>query len=355
MEHINYIIGPTTFVILKPNIQCAKKIYMFGETHFGKRNECKDECNIYKCIEIIPFLKNLFDYADKNNINIDFMLETNQKTRLINNTYMDILHIYRTFYKEFNGNNTYKNVTFDNSDIRHTNNYSLFSYLDFFGNIDIDVKNYIINNNKNGIVKIINFLYYIMESDIILKMIIIFLFSDNFIIEMLELETNNEDVNKFIEDTVQYMRQYIIKHNDCVYSKISLLTNILMKENKNIYQKLKIFIINELYAKNNELNKTIGKSINYLYNGEFYEFHKNIQYEKLFLTQLISILLDAYLISYFFVDKCKKNYDYIIFYFGSAHIDRISRFFKEIGFEMLYYVSNSKNCIDVTNVNFLDD
>lgn len=336
-----YLLGPSLAITMKTNKNNI--IYMFGETHNLISNMCEEYCKNGNCYAIDDVLVNIFTNSQLNNKIISFNAEI-YKWRIAKANrkhFLRIVDIYDKFHSEFHGiNSKYKNVSFNKSDIRFVEDYTLFSF------------DYVIDTYKLTNFEIIEFSKILIESNIYLKLINIYIYSDNFIkdIELLMKEHNNFYINEFFEINIYYMYNfYQVNVNKKYYSITGLLFNMLMEKNKYVYIKLNNLITRKI-KKYNDIFLDELQNINI---SSFHDiFHK-------YSLKVRSIILDLHILSNFFVNEY-DYFDYIIFYFGSVHIEKYFYFFESIGFNLIKYYNKPKNesklnCVEAHKISeFID-
>lgn len=351
---MSYILGPDKFIILKSFN--GSIIYMFGETHEITENKCNVDCNVVNCYEISQILTEIFKITKSLNKTVEFLIEIPKYITEIPeeiDTYMGIYNIYKDFYNEFElKNRIYTNVFFDKIDIRTTFEYDLFKTIDF----SMFIYEYLEILGNTEIEQFQEFLKILINRNIYFELVRIYIFSDNFISDIIALLSNieNKYIKRFLQENVDNLKQFHqVNFNGKSYSLVSIL---MYKLDKNIFTPLKDFILNGMIHANKNLINEIENSYNAITYKAEKAFDESIQYIDIYLVALIAYVLDARILSNYFVNDYNL-FNYYIFYFGRSHIKRYLRFFKKIGFTVLSFnknpsphLINEENCVEINNI-----
>lgn len=341
---MSYLLGPSLFIVMKANN--GNIIYMFGEDHSMTKNLCEDICESNKCYKIDDFIEDIFKDSNNHMVSFDIEVPRYFNGKYYQNTFLRMADVYDKFYDEVLGNNKkYKNVYLDRIDIRISitekiNKYpkKIFDIYTLF--LQFDFK-YIFEKHKgrkNYGKNINEFINIFIKDDIYLKLIMIYIFSDNFINDFKETlsKYKNIHIRYFLYKNLYYLVNFYQIKN---YSITGFIFNKLKNYDESIYDKLKKFAVDNL----KEHNYFVIKYLTDVYNGK-------ITYTKL-SDAFISVLVfveDLHVLTTYFLNKY-NYFDYNIFYFGSVHIRNYFKFFTDLGFKKLYHEElKDKNCVNIT-------
>lgn len=337
-----YIIGPNMLIIMKANN--GNIIYLIGEVHTILNNVCEDQCLNTKCYDIYDVLVSIFEKNCNTQISFDievFKLQHYRQKAKFPKTSL----LYNIFFDEFfNINKKYKNVFFYREDFRIINGYSLFLFKDEnFSDILKNTK-FKIENKK--------FFEIFYHNDIFLKIIKIYMLSDNFIeeIEQLLSRYDNFFIKKYLAINMKNLNDfYRIDINGKTYSITGFLLFKLKTINNKRYEIIYNFIITKINHINDEFLKDLNEQLKSDENISWASFYKYF----FFMTTNV---LDIHVLSNFYIN-IYDYFKYNIFYYGTIHILNYYKLFKIFGYKLLgFYKGNitkdiyDNNCIKITNI-----
>ena len=341
---MSYLLGPSLFTVMKANN--GNIIYMFGEDHSMTKNLCEDICKSNKCYKVDDFIEDIFKDSNNHMVSFDIEVPRYFNAKYHQNTFLRMADIYDKFYDElFGSNKKYKNVYLDKIDIRlfisgkrnkystkTFDTYTLFSQLDF---------KYVFEKHKGRkkyLENIYEFINIFIKDDIYLKLIMIYIFSDNFINDFKETlsKYKNIHIRYFLYKNLYYLVNFYQIKN---YSITGFVFNKLKNYDEVIYNKIKDFAVDNLRKQ----NYFVIKYLTDVYNNEI----SYVDLSEAFISMLVFVE-DLHVLTTYFLNKY-NYFDYNIFYFGSAHIRNYFKFFTDLGFQKLYYKeSKYKNCVNIT-------
>lgn len=350
-----YLLGPSLFIVMEPVSKICNKnrrIYMFGEIHFTKREECKADCRKNRCYNVVDVLTEIFDNSFINDKSLYFSIELCDNVKVNSTGYLGICEIYHTFCDEFSGNNqVYANIVFDRGDIRCIHNYHLFITYHYF------VTSYYHSRFHNTQKYFIEFIEIFYKDNILFNLIITYMFSNNFIEDVINIlsQYENHYMKIFFNDNIDKLEEiHEIELHGKSYSLTSLKFHILEEKNKYVYDRLRKFIMGKLFESNSLFLAQLMAAIELFKTNA----NENAIKEKMMTLGKIAIIimalvLDANVLANYFNDEC-VNFDYVILYFGGAHIQNFFEFFKQLDFNILEYSTiknNNRHCVEINDIN----
>ena len=362
-----YILGPISLVIMKPNANICKNnsiIYMFGEMHFMTSNLCKANCKVSKCYEIDKLLEEMFNTAQKDNKTINFLVEVSPGIqKMERQEYLTFYYFYEKFYEEFTGGSKkFSNVFFNRVDNRSIYYYNLFRennflYHDFEESIESEI--------PEQIDPFIDYIGILVNDDIYLKLVKIYIYSDNFIndIDYLLSSYNNPYFEIYRKINIERLKQFHeIIYEGKSYSLTSFEFYKLKKKNEYAYNELDKFIGKLLVKENKKFIDVLLHAYELLLEGSVFA-SDNLVLANEKITILLSLVLDVKVLSSYMNGECNV-FNFFIFYFGYKHIARYYKFFKQLGFDEIAYFREpayqrfgkyTQNCVYVYGNNVVEN